>query len=139
MHGIGSGDSDFLLWRWRRRQYSTMSTKDHRMSVLTRPIGLGADTALLRGKGPPTTTRELAMRTIEMRFASALMEAALPKSAPSFGRGVAGDVARSHLVDRLAQALTDSNAIGINRATEGLGSDPAPVVAEERLIGRGVI
>jgi hypothetical protein len=88
------------------------------MSLPLRLSGPGSEVVLLPGTAPTTDARQLTMRAIEVRFAAAMVESALPKSQSSFGKGLGGSVAREHLVDRIAEVLADSNALGIAKAIE---------------------
>jgi hypothetical protein len=88
------------------------------MSVPMRLTGLGADPLLLRERIVPADAKRLAMRAIEVRFAAALVDSAMPKSAKSFGKGLAASIAREHLVNQIAQVLADSNALGIAKGAE---------------------
>lgn len=105
------------------------------MSSQIRPTGLGADAIQLGQKTPTTDAKRLAMRAIEVRFAAALAESALPKSAASFGKGTSGSIAREHLVNRIAQVLSDSNALGIAKAAELREGGPAAHATGERQQG----
>lgn len=68
------------------------------------------------------------MKEIEMRFAASLLEAALPKSGSSFGKGLAGNVARGHLAEQLASALVKSDSLKLF-ANAGPASAPASLAA----------
>lgn len=83
-----------------------------------RLTGLGADPLMHRESSAPADAKRMAMRAIEVRFAAALVESAMPKSAKSFGKGLPGSIAREHLVNQIAQVLSDSNALGLGKAAE---------------------
>ena len=88
------------------------------MSLSTRQTGLGTDPLSQREKNASADARRLAMRAIEVRFAAALVESAMPKSASTFGKGVSGSIARENLANQMAQILSNSDAIGVARAAE---------------------
>lgn len=102
------------------------------MSFPTRLSGLGSDVMLLREKTADSNARRLAMSAIEVRFATAMIESAMPKSQSSFGKGLGGSVAREHLVGRIAQILADSNALGVTKAVEQRDAGNAEVGTGER-------
>lgn len=97
----------------------------------TRPPNLGLQAILPREQTPRTETNHLAMRAIEVRFAAALIESAMPKSGASFGKGISGSIAREQLVNRIAQVLSESNALGIAKAAESREADPAALVNKQ--------
>lgn len=102
------------------------------MSLPTRLAGLGADPMLIREKSAPADAKRLAMRAIEVRFAAALLESAMPKSDMSFGKGLSGSIAREHLVNQIAQMLSDSNALGIAKAAEVRDAGSASQATDQR-------
>jgi hypothetical protein len=57
----------------------------------------------------------MAFKELELRFASTLVDAALPKSKSMFGGGVGGTVAREALVNSLASSVASNSALGIAR------------------------
>ena len=88
------------------------------MSLAIRQTGLGTDPLSLREKNVSGDAQRLAMRAIEVRFAAALVESAMPKSVSAFGRGLPGSIAREHLVNQMAQVLAVCNALGVAKAVE---------------------
>ena len=71
---------------------------------------------------------KLALKEVETRFTTALLQAALPNSKSMFGKGLAGNVARDALINGVAKALAASGALGIDRAAE---AKPAPAAASD--------
>ena len=69
-----------------------------------------------------------ALKEVETRFTTALLQAALPNSKSMFGKGIAGSVARDALINSAAKALAASGALGIVRAAE---ARPVPVVVAD--------
>lgn len=102
------------------------------MSLPTRLTGIGAEAIQLRERSPMTGAKRLAMREIEVRFAAALVESAMPKSGASFGKGLSGSIVREHLVERIAHVLSDSNALGVARAAESRETGTAAQPSGER-------
>lgn len=62
--------------------------------------------------GRPASTRA-ALKEVEARFVAALLDAALPKGTSTFGKGLAGSIAREKLVERIAALVADNGLLGI--------------------------
>ena len=68
------------------------------MTLPARSTGLSGNPPLVGDQTKATHASKMALREIETRFTAALIDAAMPKSKSTFGRGFSGSVAREHLV-----------------------------------------